>query len=123
MMEPEVAYLQLDGVMDLAEEMILCGGRAGARAAEDRARVLERDTTALERVKKPFPRITYREAIDILHRAGKETPYGEDFGGEDETVISEAFDRPVMIHRYPAAIKAFYMSRDPRTRAWPCAWT
>ncbi len=113
MMEPEVAFLQLDGIMDLAEDMLCSVVEQVLERRKLELETLERDTAALERVKKPFPRITYKEAVDILQKSGKEFPYGEDFGGEDETIISEAFDRPVMIHRYPAAIKAFYMSRDP----------
>jgi asparaginyl-tRNA synthetase len=73
---------------------------------------LERDLTKLERVQKPFPRIRYAEAIDILHKKGKAVTFGDDFGADEETAISEEFDRPVLIHRYPAAIKPFYMKRD-----------
>ena len=76
--------------------------------------ILERDLAPLERVKKPFPRITYEEALEILNKNNKPVPFGEDFGGDEETVISEQFDRPVMIHRYPMQIKAFYMKRDPK---------
>ena len=68
----------------------------------------------LEKVQKPFPRIRYEEAISILKNAGKEANFGDDFGGDEETVISEQYDRPVMIHRYPREIKAFYMKADPR---------
>ena len=75
--------------------------------------ILERDLSKLERVQKPFPRIRYEEAIEILHKKGKDAKFGDDFGADEETAISEEFDRPVMIHRYPAAIKAFYMKRDP----------
>src|SRR5690606_15832677 len=67
----------------------------------------------LEQVKKPFPRIRYEEAVEMLAKAGKETRFGDDFGGDEETVISEHFDRPVMIHRYPREIKAFYMRQEP----------
>jgi asparaginyl-tRNA synthetase len=113
MCEPEVAFLDLEGVMDLAEDFL---SDIVARVLDRRKlelQVLERDTTALERVVKPFPRIRYTEALEILKKAGKEVPFGEDFGGEDETLISQAFDRPVMISHYPAAVKAFYMKRDP----------
>jgi asparaginyl-tRNA synthetase len=114
MVEPEVAFLELDGVMDLAEDLLT---DVMARVLDRRKlelQVLERDTSALERVVKPFPRIRYTEALEILRKAGKEVPFGEDFGGEDETLISQAFDRPVMITHYPAAVKAFYMKRDPQ---------
>jgi len=75
--------------------------------------VLERDIARLEKVQKPFPRISYEEAIAILNKKGFPAKFGDDFGGDEETAISQEFDRPVMIHRYPAAIKAFYMKRDP----------
>ena len=113
MIEPEVAFLEIDGIMDLAEDL-LCD--VVARVLDRRKAELtelERDTTHLERVKKPFPRIRYTEAIEILNKAGTPAKFGDDFGGDDETVISQAFDRPVMVNRYPAEIKAFYMKRDP----------
>jgi asparaginyl-tRNA synthetase len=114
MVEPEVAYLDLDGDMDLAEDFLV---EIVARVLRNRAeelKVLERDTSKLERVKKPFPRIRYEEALEILRQAGKEVAFGDDFGGDEETVISERFDRPVMIHRYPREVKAFYMKADPQ---------
>ena len=113
MIEPEVAFLELDGIMDLAEDLLV---DVVARVLDRRKAELvelERDTTHLERVQKPFPRIRYTEAIDILNKAGTPSKFGDDFGGDDETVISQAFDRPVMVNRYPAEIKAFYMKRDP----------
>jgi asparaginyl-tRNA synthetase len=113
MVEPEVAYLELPGIMDLAEDFIcfVVGKVLAQRRPE--LLVLERDVAKLERVQKPFPRISYEEAIATLQKAGKEAKFGDDFGGDEETVISEAYDRPVMIHRYPAEIKAFYMKKDP----------
>lgn len=113
MLEPEVAFLDLDGNMDLAEDFIT---EVVARVLDRRSeelKVLERDVTKLEIIKKPFPRITYDEAAKILE--GKETgfKYGDDFGAPDETIIAEQFDRPVMIHRWPFEAKAFYMKRDP----------
>jgi len=113
MVEPEVAYLDLAGDMDLAEDFLVSvvqGVLANKRAE---LAILERDVSKLERVQKPFPRIRYEEAIEILKKKGKEAKFGDDFGADEETAISEEFDRPVMIHRYPAAIKAFYMKRDP----------
>lgn len=113
MVEPEVAYMDLEGDMNLAEDFLveIVGRVLKNRRAE--LEILERDTTSLEKVKKPFPRIYYEEALEILARHGKPVPFGEDFGGDEETVISEQFDRPVMIHRYPREIKAFYMKTDP----------
>lgn len=113
MIEPEVAYLDLDGDMDLAEDFIV--EVVGAVLAERRAELelLERDLAALERVQKPFPRITYEDAVEKLRSLGHEHEWGDDFGAEDETVLANQFDRPVMVHRYPAACKAFYMKNDP----------
>jgi asparaginyl-tRNA synthetase len=74
---------------------------------------LERDTKPLEMVKKPFPRITYSQAIEVLQKKGFPSKFGDDFGGDEETAISDSFDRPVMVHRYPVEIKAFYMKTDP----------
>jgi asparaginyl-tRNA synthetase len=114
MVEPEVAYMDLAGDMDLAEDFLceVVGRVLKNRRPELEA--LERDLSKLERVKKPFPRIRYEEAIEILTKAGKPAQFGDDFGGDEETVISEQFDRPVMIHRYPRHIKAFYMKADPQ---------
>ena len=113
MVEPEMAYASLDDVMDLAEGLVV---DVVTRVLDRRARelkVLERDTTKLEAVQKPFPRITYDEAVQRLKAKGLAIEWGGDFGGPDETAISEEFDRPVMVHRYPSAIKAFYMKPDP----------
>jgi asparaginyl-tRNA synthetase len=74
---------------------------------------LGRDVTKLEAVRAPFPRLTYDEAVEILQKHGNPAKWGDDFGGDEETILSNQFDRPVMIHRYPAAIKAFYMEPDP----------
>jgi asparaginyl-tRNA synthetase len=113
MLEPEVAFLEFDGLQNLAEEFIeYIVGRAYERCQEE-LKTLERDTTKLENIKRPFPRITYREAIDVLKKNGIEANFGDDFGGDEETIIANSFDRPVMISRYPAAIKAFYMQPDP----------
>ncbi len=112
MVEPEVAYLDLDGIMDLAEDFVTSVVQQVVKNRRPELIALERDISKLERVQKPFPRIRYTEAIDILNKAGKPANFGDDFGGDEETVISESFDRPVMIHRYPAEIKAFYMKRD-----------
>ena len=113
MVEPEVAYMDLDQDMDLAEDFVC---EVVARVLKNRRPELEllgRDIEALEKIRKPFPRITYDEALALLKEAGKEVPWGEDFGAEEETIVSAAFDRPVLIHRYPSKIKAFYMKKDP----------
>ena len=114
MVEPEVAYLDLDGDMDLAEDFLVSVVQNVIKNRRAELEILERDLSKLERVQKPFPRIRYEEAIAILNKKGKDSKFGDDFGADEETAISEEFDRPVMIHRYPAAIKAFYMKRDPQ---------
>ena len=109
MIEPEVAFLEFDGLQELAEEFVeYIVGRAVERCAEE-LKTLERDVSKLANVKRPFPRITYREAIELLASKGMEAKFGDDFGGDEETVIANSFDRPVMISRYPTSIKAFYM--------------
>ena len=112
MVEPEVAFAQLADMMELAEQFL---GAIVQRVLETRRKelaVLERDINKLERVLPPFPRITYEEAIGILQKKGNPTKLGDDFGGDEETILSQEFDRPVIVHRYPAALKAFYMQPD-----------
>src|ERR1700757_5010731 len=119
MLEPEVAFLELDGLMELAENCIshIVQSVLKNRAAE--LETLGRDVSKLQNITPPFPRITYDEAVQRLQEGfarGKiesKFEWGGDFGSPDETYISSQFDRPVMIHRYPAAIKAFYMEPDP----------
>ena len=82
------------------------------RRKED-LKALERDTAKLENVKAPFPRLHYKDAMALLHAKGSATPMGSDFGGTDETIIAGEYDRPVVVHRFPSAIKAFYMAPDP----------
>jgi asparaginyl-tRNA synthetase len=114
MVEPEVAFLDLAGDMRLAEDFIAYVVGTTLEARREELKVLERDTTMLEKVKAPFPRITYAEAIDVLQKNGHpEAKVGDDFGGDEETVISSQFDRPVIVHRYPIGLKAFYFKRDP----------
>jgi asparaginyl-tRNA synthetase len=113
MVEPEMAYADLNDVMDLAETLIVS---VVGRVLEVRRReltVLERDVTKLEAVQAPFPRISYDDAIRILNEKGQAIEWGGDFGGPDETLLGSVYDRPVMVHRYPAAVKAFYMKPDP----------
>jgi asparaginyl-tRNA synthetase len=108
-----VAYADLNDVMELAEDLVVS---VVGRVLEKRRReltVIERDTSKLEAVQKPFPRISYDEAVKRLQAKGLPIQWGGDFGGPDETTLSEEYDRPVLVHRYPAAIKAFYMKPDP----------
>lgn len=113
MVEPEVAFAELADMMDLAESLLTCVVDRVLESRKAELAVLERDAAKLERVKPPFPRITYEEAVAVLRQKGNPIQVGEDFGGDEETLLSEAFDRPVIVHRYPATIKAFYMQPDP----------
>jgi asparaginyl-tRNA synthetase len=113
MIEPEVAYCDLNGDIDLAEDFIAYVVQRVLAARQAELIALERDTEKLAQVQKPFPRLSYGEAIDLLRQKGVEIAWGADFGAEDETLISETFDRPVIIHRYPVKNKAFYMKPDP----------
>ncbi len=112
MIEPEVAYAELDDIMTLAEEFLCAIVQRVLSERREELEALERDITLLEAVQAPFPRISYNEAFDILETEGTQTPRGSDFGGTDETIVSAHFDRPVIVHRYPKAIKAFYMQPD-----------
>lgn len=112
MVEPEMAYANLDDVITLAERLV---ASVVARVLDRRRHeltLLERDTSKLEAVKTPFPRITYDEAAKILQDKGLPFQFGTDLGGTDETVLSEGYDRPVCVTHYPAAVKAFYMKPD-----------
>jgi asparaginyl-tRNA synthetase len=118
MVEPEVAFMDLDGDMKLAEDFVSYIVGRVLEGRQEELKVLERDTTALQRVAPPFPRITYGEAIDILRESGRsDAKVGDDFGGDEETIISGRFDRPVIVHRYPAELKAFYFKHDPNSDA------
>jgi asparaginyl-tRNA synthetase len=114
MVEPEMAYAELDDVMDLAEALVTSVVQRVLDRRRPELNVLERDTSKLERVKPPFPRVSYDEAAAILKEKGLPFEWGGDFGAPDETALSEGFDRPICVHRYPSAIKAFYMKPDPQ---------
>ena len=115
MVEPEVAFMDLAGDMELMEQMVSQVVQAVlARHEQELRTVLERDLAPLQRVTPPFPRITYSEAVAVLQKAGHPMKWGNDIGGDEETVIAQQFDRPVMVHRYPAEMKAFYFKHDPQ---------
>jgi asparaginyl-tRNA synthetase len=113
MVEPEAAYATLEDMMDLAERFLTFIVKKVLENRRPELQVLERDVSKLEQITPPFPRITYDEAIQILERKGSEIQWGGDFGGTDETLIGEDFSKPVMVHHFPASIKAFYMEPDP----------
>jgi asparaginyl-tRNA synthetase len=113
MVEPEVAYATLDDIITLAEGLV---ADVVARVLDKRRHeldILERDVTKLERVQTPFPRISYDEAAEKLKAKGLPFEWGGDFGSPDETALAEMFDRPVAVHGYPMATKAFYMKPHP----------
>ena len=112
MVEPEIAYCDLDQNMDWMESLVIYITNEVINKCALELNVLERDIEKLKCVKKPFPRITYDEAVNILKKNGVDFQYGKDFGGGDETIISNQYDSPVMIHRWPVDTKAFYMKRD-----------
>ena len=114
MVEPEMAYCDLDENMEWAEKFISYVVQWCLDHCQTELDILERDTTLLEKVTPPFPRITYDKAALILKENGVDFKYGSDFGGADETILSAQYDRPVMVHRWPAETKAFYMKRDPK---------
>jgi len=113
MLEPEAAHARLDDMMELGEGLVTHMVQSVLRNRARELQTLKRDTAKLARVNPPFPRIRYEEAIALLQKRGNPAQWGDDFGGDEETILSSEFDRPVIIHRYPAAIKAFYMQPDP----------
>jgi asparaginyl-tRNA synthetase len=113
MIEPEMAFADLDTIMKLAEGLVVTIVKEVLRTRESELQQLERDVGRLEKIEPPFPVISYDEAVEILKGAGEPLSWGGDFGGGQETIISNHFEKPVMIHRYPAEVKAFYMKNDP----------
>jgi asparaginyl-tRNA synthetase len=113
MLEPEAAYTHLDDMMNLGEGLVsaMVQGVVQNRARE--LATLGRDSGKLAKITPPFPRITYDEAVEVLQKAGNPAKWGDDFGGDEETLLSQQLEKPVIIHRYPAAMKAFYMATDP----------
>lgn len=120
MVEPEVAFMDLDGLLELSENCLAHIVQSVLKNRAPEMQTIGRDVTKLEPVKAPFPRLRYDEAVEMLNQAHKdghlEQPfeYGNDFGSPDETWLSSQYDRPVMVHRYPADVKAFYMEPDPQ---------
>jgi len=113
MVEPEMAFAHLEDAVRVAEGLIVSVIERVLETRKEELKVLERDVAKLGNVKSPFPWLHYDDAIKLIQAKGSETKWGSDFGGTDETVIAEAYDRPVVVHRFPTAIKAFYMEPDP----------
>ena len=112
LVEPEMAFYDLDENIDLAEQHVCYLVERVLENKQEELKIIERDTKPLENIKAPFPRISYDEAVKILQDEGIDFEWGGDFGGTDETILSEKYDKPLFVHRYPAAVKAFYMKRD-----------
>jgi asparaginyl-tRNA synthetase len=113
MVEPEMAWVDLDGNLKVQEELVSYVIQRVLEEKKNELETIKRDTGRLENIKPPFPRISYDEAVEILHKCGVEFEWGNDFGGGDETVLAEQFELPVFVHRYPSSVKAFYMKPDP----------
>ena len=113
MVEPEVAWASLEDMMVLGEEFMRHIVEVVLEKNRDELDVLERDVSKLEAVLKPFVRMTYTEAVDKLHELGSDIAWGSDFGGDDETILTRAYDQPIIVHRFPKEFKAFYMEPDP----------
>ncbi|MBW2646420.1 MAG: asparagine--tRNA ligase [Deltaproteobacteria bacterium] len=113
MIEPEIAFAGLPDIMELAEALIVAIVKEVLSSNREDLRTLERDVSKLERIEPPFESLSYDRAVRILHNEGVPFERGSDFGGGDETLISDQFEKPVFIHRYPASSKPFYMKNDP----------
>jgi asparaginyl-tRNA synthetase len=113
MVEPEMAYARLEDAITLAAQLVCAVVGRVLETRREELKTLERDTAKLENVRPPFPRLHYDDAIKLIQAKGSQTQWGSDFGGTDETIIAEAHDRPVVVHRFPSATKAFYMAPDP----------
>jgi asparaginyl-tRNA synthetase len=114
MVEPEMAYADVEDVKAVAEGLIVYTVGRILDARKEELKTLERDTSKLESVHSPFPRMSYDEAVKILQTKGSEIQWGGDFGNADETLLTQDYDRPVMVDRYPTELKAFYFHPDPR---------
>jgi asparaginyl-tRNA synthetase len=114
MLEPEAAYCHLEDMTQLGEGLVSAIVQSVVQNRARELETLERDVSKLAKIVTPFPRVSYDEAVQILQKAGNPTKWGDDFGGDEETLISRDFAKPVIIHRYPAAMKAFYMATDPQ---------
>ncbi len=118
MVEPEVAFNDMYDNMDLAEQFTEYIVQRVLKNRQDELKALERDISKLENIKGPFPRLHYKEAVEIIKKQNPEFIFGDDFGAPDETIISSQFDKPVFVHHYPQAIKAFYMKEDPNDKGF-----
>lgn len=114
MVEPEVAFNDMYDNMELAEQFVEYIVQRVLKNRAEELRVLERDTSKLAPIVAPFPRLHYREAAEIILKENPHFIVGDDFGAPDETIVSSKFDKPVFVHHFPQAVKAFYMKEDPK---------
>ena len=114
MVEPEMAFADLEDVKRVSEELIAYTVGRVLENRKEELKILERDTSKLDTIKTPFPRMSYDEAVEILQAKGSEIRWGGDFGNTDETLLTQEFDCPVIVDRYPTEIKAFYFQQDPQ---------
>lgn len=114
MVEPEMAYADLEECLRIEEELVSYTVQRALEGCAEELKILERDTAKLESIMAPFPRISYTQALEVLKEMGEELAWGEDFGAPHEVAIASRYDRPVFVHRYPAQCKAFYMEADPQ---------
>ena len=113
MIEPEIAYITFEENMRLQEDMITYIVKEVLKNCKDELDIIGRDTSPLEKIAPPFPKIHYKEALAILKKHGKEVEWGHDFGGDEETILADEFNKPVFVHHFPVETKAFYMKPDP----------
>tara|TARA_Y100001970_G_scaffold101006_2_gene126874 strand:- start:1427 stop:2719 length:1293 start_codon:yes stop_codon:yes gene_type:complete len=113
MVEPEIAYCDINEDMDWAEKLIIYIVNQVLVNRENELETLERDVSSLKKVCTPFPRISYTECIELLQKGNFDIKWGDDFGSPEETYISDQYDKPVIVYGFPSEIKAFYMKRDP----------
>ncbi len=113
MVEPEMAFADLDDVMDMSEKLVCYVVKRVLERRGEELKILERDLSKLEKITSPFHRMTYDEAVKLINESGVKMEWGEDFGAEQDSVLSNHFDKPVFIHRFPKKIKPFYMEIDP----------
>lgn len=118
MVEPEVAFNDLYDNMELAEQFVEYIVQRTLKNRADELQALERNVDSLSKVVAPFPRLHYREAAEMILKENPEFKVGDDFGGTDETIVSSKYDKPVFVHHYPAAVKAFYMKEDPKEEGY-----
>lgn len=114
MVEPEMAYADLNDCMEVEEQLVTHIVKSTLQNRRAELELLGRDISRLQIIEPPFPRIHYDEAVEILRKAGHEFTWGDDFGSPHETEISSQFDKPVFVHHYPKQVKAFYMAEDPQ---------